>query len=487
LWQTIKNLILRLFGVKPKQTDTEIQRSAADVRAYQDTTRENLTAVFANALSVLAFGDSSAAVETPGGKEPTQRTQLLDEVLQDMWRNIKRNIAIGNGCGMIVSLPYSVGTSTGRKIYVDTVTKDRVYITGIQGDDITAITVLSDIAHIDRKTYVRWTDYSVENNVYIIRQKATYENQPCELTEVDAWANITPEIRILGVDRLPVGIYKCPTSNRRPKIIDGVPLTYGCEPTMNKIAKCFADIEKEFKNKEARIFADAKLFDGEEQLSDLYKNIRSLGKLGEGKNIDIFDPAFRDTSYFNRLDKYFELLEREVGTSRGILTDLNTSGATATEIKRATYQTYALCDDIRANAKAYIDGLMYGVNVLANYYGLTPQSEYTVTYNWAYSMLEDTDSTFRQLLEAWKIGAVGDDEVRAFIITNESGEDAQKKLEQIRQSCNGNGALEVQQKIWLGEVSSGLMSPVAYRMKLYGEDEKTAKAMLPNAFAGGEE
>jgi hypothetical protein len=77
--------------------------------------------------------------------------------------------------------------------------------------------------------------------------------------------------------------------------------------------------------------------------------------------------------------------------------------------------------------------------------------------------------------------------VRAFIITNESGEDAQKKLEQIRQSCNGNGALEVQQKIWLGEVSSGLMSPVAYRMKLYGEDEKTAKAMLPNAFAGGEE
>ena len=41
---------------------------------------------------------------------------------------------------------------------------------------------------------------------------------------------------------------------------------------------------------------------------------------------------------------------------------------------------------------------------------------------------------------------------------------------------------ETEQKIWLQEVSAGIMSPVEYRMKRYGETEEQAAAMLPESF-----
>ena len=41
---------------------------------------------------------------------------------------------------------------------------------------------------------------------------------------------------------------------------------------------------------------------------------------------------------------------------------------------------------------------------------------------------------------------------------------------------------ESEQKIWLQEVSAGLMSPVEYRMKRYGETEEQAAKALPESF-----
>lgn len=61
---------------------------------------------------------------------------------------------------------------------------------------------------------------------------------------MEEWGGIAPEIRIGNVERLPIGIFRCPASNRRPKTMEGVPITYGCKATMDKIAACFFEIEK---------------------------------------------------------------------------------------------------------------------------------------------------------------------------------------------------------------------------------------------------
>lgn len=480
MWQLFKNIIFQLFGVKPRQSDAELLQTSADVSAFMDTTKENITAIVTNTLSMLAFSDSSVAITAGKNKTPTQRIELLDKALQKQWDNIKEDIAVGNGCGMIASLPYSVDNGLGRRIYVDTVTKDRILITGYQGDDITKVTVLSDTAIIDNKIYYRWTDYAVENGTYIIAQKATYESKPVELSTVPDWANIMPEIRIAGVDRLPIGIYKCPASNRRPDTMDGVPITYGCNATLTKIANCLTNIEEEFEDKKTKIFADAKLFDQDEKISErLFKSLRSGGKMGENKLIDVFDPAFRETAYFTKLNNHFAMLEKEIGASRGILTDLTTSGATATEIRRATYQTFTLCDGIHRQSEKYIDDLMYGINVLINYYNLAPISDYEINYNWSYAMLEDTDSTFNQLKEAYKMGAADGIDIRQFIIGAETADEAAEKIKQIKLN-GGNMSQLDRSKMLLGELASGISKPEEYRVIMKQETPEQAKAMLPN-------
>lgn len=430
MFESVKDIIYSLFGKIVKQTKKDIQDAKEQTREYQDTGQENITAIFANSLSTLAFSDSSISITN--NDTTTKRTELLNSVMQDFWTNIKQNIAIGNGCGMIVSIPYCVNG----KLYIDNVSKDRVYVSGMQGKDITKLTVMAAIRRTDNGIkYVRWTDYSIDNGIYTIRQKATKNNIPCPLTEVEDWAGILPEMHIANVDKLPVGIYKCPTSSRRPDKIDGVPITYGCQKTIDRIHACLEDLDKEYKNKKVKVFADSSLFDKNDKVDKtLFKQFTVDGSLKDKTFFQIFDPAFRDTAYYNRLEHLFAQIEKEVGTSRGILTDLNiTNGATATEIKRATYQTFSLCGDIHKNTEKYIDGLVYGLNVLANYFNLTPESDYQINYDWSYSMIEDTQNTFNQLIQAKSVGAVETAEIRQYV-TNEDYETAKAKVEAIKQN-----------------------------------------------------
>lgn len=430
MFESVKDIIYSLFGKIVKQTKKDIQDAKEQTREYQDTGQENITAIFANSLSTLAFSDSSISITN--NDITTKRTELLNSVMQDFWANIKQNIAIGNGCGMIVSIPYCVNG----KLYIDNVSKDRVFVSGMQGKDITKLTVMAAIRHTDNGIkYVRWTDYSIDNGIYTIRQKATKSNIPCPLTEIEDWAGILPEMHIANVDKLPVGIYKCPTSSRRPDKIDGVPITFGCKKTIERIHSCLEDLDKEYKNKKIKVFADSNLFDKNDKIDKtLFKPFTVDSGLQDKTFFQVFDPAFRDTGYYNRLEHLFAQVEKEVGTSRGILTDLNiTNGATATEIKRATYQTFSLCDDIHKNTEKYIDGLVYGLNVLANYFNLTPESDYQINYDWSYSMLEDTQNTFNQLIQAKSVGAVETAEIRQYV-TNEDYETAKAKVEAIKEN-----------------------------------------------------
>lgn len=430
MFESVKDIIYSLFGKIVKQTKKDIQDAKEQTREYQDTGQENITAIFANSLSTLAFSDSSISITN--NDITTKRTELLNSVMQDFWANIKQNIAIGNGCGMIVSIPYCVNG----KLYIDNVSKDRVFVSGMQGKDITKLTVMAAIRHTDNGIkYVRWTDYSIDNGIYTIRQKATKSNIPCPLTEIEDWAGILPEMHIANVDKLPVGIYKCPTSSRRPDKIDGVPITFGCQKTIDRIHSCLEDLDKEYKNKKIKVFADSNLFDKNDKIDKtLFKQFTVDSGLQDKTFFQVFDPAFRDTGYYNRLEHLFAQVEKEVGTSRGILTDLNiTNGATATEIKRATYQTFSLCDDIHKNTEKYIDGLVYGLNVLANYFNLTPESDYQINYDWSYSMLEDTQNTFNQLIQAKSVGAVETAEIRQYV-TNEDYETAKAKVEAIKEN-----------------------------------------------------
>lgn len=440
MWLRIREWVQRLFNVRPEQGDEDLQRAEMAALRYFDIQKENITAIVAGSISTLAFGDADATIVAENEAiTESPRLDTLGEVLKDEMFNAKRNISAALGVGMIATIPYSVDAGMGRKIYTATVTKDRFYITGMQGDDITSCVVIADIMQVDKDTYFRWTDYSVENGVYIIRNKATKNGDEIPLDSVDRWKDIEPEIRIAGVERLPIGIFRCPTANRRPDDITGVPITFGCDATLNKIAKTLADIETEFERKKAKVFVDRSLIKTEydangnpisNDFSDsLYVKFENNDKMA----VDIFDPALRESSYYTKLLQHFAFLEKEIGVSRGILTDSESKNATATEIRRAMYQTFCLLDDVHGEFERYMNGLMYGVNVLCNFYGLDVDTPYKIKYDWSYALLEDTQTTFNQMMQAMSVGAERAAEVRMFLHPDETLEDAQAVVDEIKE------------------------------------------------------
>lgn len=435
-----KNLIKKLYSKIIQQTDKDINKNQRDAQKYFDTSKENVTPMVSNALSILAFGDSSVTVDLNG--DSTKRTELLNQIAQKEFTKAKRKVSAALGIGMIASIPYCADSGLGRKIYIDTITKDRFWITGVQGDDITEISALADIVTIGTKKYMRWTDYSVNNGVYLIRNKATNESgAEIPLTSVDKWESIQPEIAISGVDRLPVAFYSCPAGERRPDGVEGAPITYGCDAILEKITKTLKDIEDEFELKKVKLIVPQSMLNPQRD-----KDGKIIAKQFDSKlyvkvsdndgdnNIVVFDPAIRESPLFSKLQQHFALLEKAIGCSRGILTDMLTQNATATEIRRSMNATFCLTDDMRKEYKKYFEDLMYSVNVLCNYYNLSPISDYTVNFDWNYSLLEDSEQTFRQLKEGRAEGAISTLEIRRFLKPDETPEDARKAIEDIKKN-----------------------------------------------------
>lgn len=441
----IRNIILKLFGRLIYQSEQQLGQALTDKQRYEDTRQENITALLAGKVANIAFGDAQVAVASDA---PNAFSDLLNNIAAREFVKVKHNIAAGLGIGMIVSIPYSVDSGLGRRIYIDTVTKERFFISSMQGGDITGCVILAEEITRERKVFKRWADYSIENGVYTIRNRATRDSSPVPLDSVEEWALIPEEIRIGGVKRLPVAVFKCPQNPRRTGGVEGVPITYGCDATLKKIASTLNDIEREYEKKKAKIFADRSLIrkrreaDEEGDTSrfavrspasngfddrDLFVAFNSTDRLG----VDIFDPDIRDGAYYNKLAQHFAMLEKECGLSEGVITKLQTAAATATEIRRAMYDTFCFCDDIHKNFQQYFDDLIYGCEVLINFYGLAPYADYNVSYSWSYALIEDSLQTFSQLMQAESIGAERTAEIRRFNHPDESLEEAQAVIDEI--------------------------------------------------------
>lgn len=439
----IKNLIWRWFGKKILESVGQLQRSENDCARYADISAENVTALLANSVSNIAMGDSQVFVSASGGGN-TRFSDILTEIAAKEWADISDTVACALGCGAIISVPYSVDNGLGRKIYIDTVMKDRFFVTGMQGDDITQCVILADEFVRDNKRFKRFTDYSINNGVYIICNHAVCDDSPISLTSVEEWKDIPEQVAIGGVKQLPIAVLKCPQNPRKPKVPSGVPITFGCDATLDKIAKTLNDIEREFEKKRAKVFADRTLIklhkkkDGgndEEKIrkefvdNDLYVAFNNSDTF---KGVEIFDPAIRDSAYYNKLEKHFAMLEKECGLSEGVLTKLSTSHATATEIFRVMYNTFCFCGKVNASVTKYFKDLMYACSVLINYFGMAPYSEYDVKFSYSFALLEDSSATFSQKMQAESIGAEDIVEIRQFIHPEETREESQAVIDRIR-------------------------------------------------------
>ena len=443
IWSVIIDWIRKLFGVSPLISNRDGQRNNAYVNAYEDTERINFTAIISSKLAALIASESAAAVIPSGESTQTTRIDLLNEVLERLWAKSRKFTARLLGIGGIVIVPYV----SGGKIYMDIVPQNRVIVTKIRGDQIVGVTILADsITRNDSlsgggKRYYRWTDYQLDaSGVHLIRNRATSQDSMISLDAIEEWAGIPDELRINGVDRLLFSFIKSPVDNRQVQDLYGVPVTYGCDGIIKEIQETLAQVRQEFELKRSFVGVDERLFGKDNRLPG-----NGLFRFLTGSTNDnlweIFDPAFRDSSYHNRLDNLFGLLEKQIGVSRGILTKPESRGATATEIKAGIYDTYSLVEATRDSIERGIEDFVYACNVLANAYQLSPSGgDYEVRIDWSYALIESSAETFTQYLQGEAVGAIEAAEIRQYLMTDETLEEARARVEEIKTAKRSLGA-----------------------------------------------
>ena len=417
----IKYILNNIFKINTQTTDKEINDNSKYAAIYENIDDINFNAIFSNKLANYTISDSVMNIEGENA-----RVDLLDKTGQSMWKKAKKITAMAFGYGGVILVPYV----KGGKIYYNIVPQSRLTIDETDGELITGATVLAERKVVttpsNQKEYLRWTNYQIKNGNLTILQQFS-DGKGNKIPEPDFWKDIQEIRTITNVDRVPFGFIKSPINNRKSNDKYGVPICYGCDATILEIKVTMKQMIREYELKEAFVGADVTLFGENNNLTKngLFKKIDS----GRDDFFEVFDPQFRD--YTTRLQELYKRLEHEVGTSYGILSEVNSVNATATEIKHAMYDTFTICDDMRSNIEKGLEDFFYACNVLANAFNLSPQGEYSLDFDWSYSLLEDTQTEWSQLTWAKNQGVVSKVEIRQWLYPDESLEDSQKAIEEI--------------------------------------------------------
>lgn len=414
------DIILSLFGKKEKKHE-ETKDNRKYTSEYEDNKDINIASIFSNKLANYVINDSSINVD---GED--KRTEILNDSIKRLKKQLKKVVARQVGTGGVLIIPYVANN----KIYFNIISQDRLSINQSYNEDITDCTIVADIKKINNSVYCRYADYTLKDNMLFIKYRATKDNSPITLESIEEWKNIK-DVNILNVSKMPFAYIKSPIDNRKEDNNYGVPITYGCDKQIIEIKVTIEQILREYELKEAFVGADSTMFRGDDSLptNGLYKKINS----GEDNFWEVFDPAIRDTALYNKLMQQCALLEKQIGTSRGILTDPISTYQNTQETRRALHDTFSMVDDIRTSLEDGLNDFLYACDVLANYYNLSPMGKYNLVTDWSYSFIEDDATTFSQLIQGKNNGVIKDVELRQFLRPDETLEQAQKVIDEIKQ------------------------------------------------------
>lgn len=416
--RSTRRILQVLFGVKLTETRYESAVESVWEREYTRTDEINFAQIFSSRLTNYAIADSTITAED----------EEIDDVLQETIYRARKWIPMGIGVGRVYLVPFI----NGGKLYTDIIPQSRVYVCNSIGGDIREIVVLADIRVIENRRYYRYTHYAFNptSRTFSIRNKAaSHGGNVVPMHIIAEWADIDDEIVLNGVDRPLFAVFDSPRDSSLPDISQGVSLLNGCEKTVTEIRDLLKQYAREYELKRAFVGVDKLMVDPETgKPSDLFQTF-------EGKTTDnlfeVFSPAIRDASYRDRFRDLCGLLEKQVGTSAGILTPSETVGATATQVRRSLYDTWSLVSRIRHNIERCLDDLCECYAVYLRLLGHGAIADATVSYDWDCSMIEDSGETFSQLMQAYTIGAISAAEVRQWLKPSESADEAQKAVEAI--------------------------------------------------------
>lgn len=417
--RNIKQKIKALFGVKVQESRVESDTETSWERDYTRIDSINFTEIFANRLTNYAIADSTVDIED----------ENVSELLQTTFTRAYKWVQMALGVGRVFLVPYI----NAGKVYTDIIPQSRAWVTNIIGGDIIGMVVLADIRTVDTRIYQRWTlyEYDPVGKSFTVTNKATTYGgaEEISLTSLPEWADIPPETKINGVERPLFAYCDSPKDNRTADLLQGASITMGCEDTIKEIRETLKAYATEFELKRAFVGVDKLMLDKETgKPSPLF--ITFEDKRSESL-FEVFSPDIRDQAYRDRINALFARLEKQVGTSSGILTPAETANATATQVRRSMFDTFCMVSKIRRSIEKCLRDLCECYAVYLRLLGIPVKEDAAPSFDWDNSFVEDTAETFAQLMQGQSVGAISETEVRRFIFPSETEEEAEEAVKKI--------------------------------------------------------
>lgn len=398
----------------------------AAVQNWRDITKINLLDVFVGKLNNLV--NTEATFELISDSTQAEPLVGLVEELEDKRYQITENMLAD---GDYFVFPAHDNSGNIKHTYL---TQQQVRIVEVDGDKLVEVSGIIDW-YIDNKerTYYLLRNQRLEPNgtLRISYKVVNDKDQPKTLAMWDYINGV--EYQYTNANHIGIGRYKSPITSRGLSPVYGVPLNFGCSEIEDKIFNDLKLIDCEFENSKSKIFADPTIL-REKKSKEGYaipENVFPIQPRAgvTGNNIDIFNPNIRSSEHYEKLVTDLALYEKQVGTSKGILTDNDaTITATATAIKRANADTIALMDKIRTaidnGNKMTLEADAVYLNVAADLWDYNS--------DW-FDPFEDPAEQWKRLLEAKQNGVAEDADLIKWLNPSLTDEQVKEKIAKIKE------------------------------------------------------
>lgn len=280
------------------------------------------------------------------------------------------------------------------------------------------------------------------------------------------WADYDADWSVPNVDRLLVGRYKSfAVDPHAPNTTKGVPICFGASQHIREIHYLLDQIHDEFHLSEKFVMADKSLFQREARMGRDGKE-RRVTVLPDGKDrvlmatsgnrsvdgspmIHDWSPDIRYMAYLETLEKQCQLVEKAVGVSSGIISNMNDMNyQNVDNVRKSQQKTMAFIKTARRVAEGCFDDLVYAWDTLANFYGIVPLGTYEVAYDWSDDYVNTFADQQNAILAGESIGATDAIDYRMFVI-GESPEEARMNVERIK-AAKGSQPLTIEDALGIG-------------------------------------
>jgi A118 family predicted phage portal protein len=382
----------------------------------------------------------AATIELQVEISGSARAAFLQEQFSRVQAQLREQVEKGVAKGGLMLKPYV----SGGRISVDFVQADQFYPVAFDSDgDITSC-IFADHRQAGDRYYTRLELHQMQPGGCLIRNLAFRSSsrealgQPCQLAEVQDWADLQPEALITGIDRPLYAYFRYPLANNiDPTSPLGVSCYSRAVDQIKHADEIYSNLIWEFESGKRAIYVDELAFgknsDGKPVLPDrrLYRAIMTGGEIGSQKLFEAWTPEFRDASIKSGLDAVLKRIEFNCGLAYGTLSDPETVDKTATEIKTSKQRSYATITDTQKALQAALEQLIWAMDIWASLEKLAPKGSYATAFDFDDSLLVDSEAQFNQDSRALGLGVMSKVEFRMRNY-GESEEVARQKIAQIQ-------------------------------------------------------